>query len=87
MNHTWVELLSGLVHFFVTVNLVRHIVSRILLLDFTEVLLDNLKDTFPSVNFIGIRLLPSRDAGSFIRRYHGWTDEEYAQNHERLEKE
>ena len=44
---------------------------------FTEVLLENLKDTFPSVNFIGIRLLPSRDAGSFIRRYHGWTDEEY----------
>jgi len=44
---------------------------------FTEVLLHNLKDTFPSVNFIGIRLLPSRDAGSFIRRYHGWTDEEY----------
>jgi len=44
---------------------------------FTEVLLDNLKDTFPSVNFIGIRLLPSREAGSFIRRYHGWTDEEY----------
>jgi hypothetical protein len=44
---------------------------------FTEVLLDNLKDTFPSVNFIGIRLLGSRDAGSFIRRYHGWTDEEY----------
>ena len=39
---------------------------------FTEVLLENLKDTFPSVNFIGIRLLPSRDAGSFIRRYHGW---------------
>ena len=44
---------------------------------FTEVLLDNLKDTFPTVNFIGIRLLSSRDAGSFIRRYHGWTDEEY----------
>ena len=44
---------------------------------FTEVLLDNLKDSFPSVNFIGIRLLASRDAGSFIRRYHGWTDEEY----------
>ena len=44
---------------------------------FTEVLLDNLKDSFPSVNFIGIRLLASRDAGSFIRRYHGWTDDEY----------
>ena len=44
---------------------------------FTEVLLDNLKDTFPTVNFIGIRLIPSREAGSFIRRYHGWTDDEY----------
>ena len=43
----------------------------------SEVLLENLKDSFPSVNFIGIRLLASRDAGSFIRRYHGWTDEEY----------
>ena len=30
---------------------------------FTEVLLDNLKDTFPTVNFIRIRLLSSRDAG------------------------
>jgi len=32
-NHIWVELLSGLVHFFVTVNLVKHIVLKILLLD------------------------------------------------------
>ena len=43
----------------------------------TEVLLENLKDTFPTVNFIGIRLIPSREAGSFIRRYHGWSDTEY----------
>ena len=43
----------------------------------TEVLLENLKDTFPTVNFIGIRLIPSREAGSFIRRYHGWSDSEY----------
>ena len=44
---------------------------------FTEVLIQNLKDTFKDTNFIGIRLLPSRDAGSFIRRYHGWSDTEY----------
>ena len=43
----------------------------------TEVLLENLKDTFNNVNFIGIRLMPSRDAGSFIRQYHGWSDTEY----------
>ena len=43
----------------------------------TEVLLENLKDSFSNVNFIGIRLLVSRDAGSFIRRYHGWSDSEY----------
>ena len=32
----------------------------------------NLKDNFPDVNFIGIRLLPNRDSGSFIRRYCGY---------------
>jgi len=44
---------------------------------FTEVLIRNLKDRFSDVNFIGIRLMPSRDAGSFVRRYHGWSDTEY----------
>ena len=44
---------------------------------FTDTLLRNLKDRFNDVNFIGIRLLPSRDAGSFVRRYHGWSDTEY----------
>ena len=36
---------------------------------FTEVLLRNLKDKFPESNFIGIRVLPPRDAQYFLRRY------------------
>jgi len=36
---------------------------------FTEVLLRNLKDKFPESNFVGIRVLPSRDATYFLRRY------------------
>ena len=37
--------------------------------DMTDVLLKNLKDNFVNTNFIGIRILESRDANSFIRRY------------------
>ena len=44
---------------------------------FTDVLLRNLRDKFPTVNFIGMRILESRDAGSFIRRYTGWISTEY----------
>ena len=36
---------------------------------FTRVLLRDLKDSFPDTNFIGIRILANRDAGSFIRTY------------------
>ena len=36
---------------------------------FTEVLLEDLKQTFPNTNFIGIRLLTSGEFGRFIRRY------------------
>ena len=42
----------------------------------TEVLLQNLRDKFSNINFIGIRVLEPRDAGSFIRRYYGWYGEE-----------
>ncbi len=35
----------------------------------TDMLLHNLRDNFPQTNFIGIRVLPSREGGSFIRRY------------------
>ena len=37
--------------------------------EFTEVLLEDLKETFPDTNFIGIRLLSSGDFGKFVRRY------------------
>ena len=37
---------------------------------FTDALLYNLQDRFPSTNFIGIRVLESRDARWFISAYH-----------------
>jgi len=45
--------------------------------EFTDILLRNLKDTFRDINFIGIRVLESRDAGSFIRRYCGYYGETF----------
>ena len=36
---------------------------------FTDILIKNLRDKFVNVNFIGIRILPSRDANYFIQRY------------------
>ena len=44
---------------------------------FTDILLKNLRDRFPTVNFIGMRILESRDASSFVRRYTGWISEDY----------
>ena len=44
---------------------------------FTDVLLRNLKDKFPLMNFIGIRVLPGRDANRFIRMYHDFEDKQY----------
>lgn len=42
---------------------------------FTNLLLTNLKDNFPNTNFLGIRILESRDSGSFIRLYSdSWND-------------
>ncbi len=38
--------------------------------EFTDMLINNLKDNFPSTNFIGIRVLESRDAKYFIKRYY-----------------
>ena len=37
--------------------------------DFVDTMLNNLKDNFPYVNFIGIRVLVPRDARSFMRLY------------------
>jgi hypothetical protein len=36
----------------------------------TDTLLENLRDSFPSVNFIGMRVLENREANSFIRKYY-----------------
>ena len=36
---------------------------------FTEVLIKNLQDKFPSSNFIGIRVLPPREGSNILRRY------------------
>ena len=36
---------------------------------FSEMLIINLKDRIPSINFIGIRVLNNRDAKSFMRLY------------------
>ena len=44
---------------------------------FTDTLLRNLKDKFSSVNFIGIRVLESRNANRFISLYHECNDKQY----------
>ena len=36
---------------------------------FTEALINNLQDKFPSSNFIGIRVLPPREGSNILRRY------------------
>jgi hypothetical protein len=46
---------------------------------FTDVLLKNLKDKFPTVNFIGIRILESRNFSSFVKLYHDYSDKKYDQ--------
>jgi len=45
--------------------------------EFTDVLLRNLKDKFSSTNFIGIRVLESRNASRFIQMYHSQLDKQY----------
>ena len=45
--------------------------------DVTDVLLQDLRQTFLTTNFIGIRVLANRDAGQFIRHYAGYEDNTY----------
>ena len=42
--------------------------------DMTDILLENLRDKFQDINFVGIRILESRDAGQFVRRYTGYCE-------------
>jgi len=53
----------------------------------TDMLLHNLRDNFPQTNFIGIRVLPSREGGSFIRRYCGYETEDTEKMMRRWKKE
>ena len=55
--------------------------------EFTDVLLHNLRDKFKDMNFIGIRVLESRDAGSFIRRYCGFFGPEHEKTMSTWKKE
>ena len=40
--------------------------------EITDTLITDLRQTFPNTNFIGIRILPSREAGSFVRKHIGY---------------
>ena len=53
---------------------------------FTDTLLLNLKENFPSVNFIGIRVLMSRDANRFIQMYYDQYTKEYESVHKDWKK-
>ena len=53
----------------------------------TDVLLRNLRDKFTDVNLIGIRVLESRDAGNFIRRYCGYYGPDYEKTMSSWKKE
>ena len=45
---------------------------------FSDTMLRHLKDKFPSVNFIGIRVVESRNVNSFIKIYHDQYSDEYS---------
>lgn len=45
--------------------------------EFTDTLIHNLRDKFPTTSFIGIRILFSRDASRFISLYHNGYDNQY----------
>ena len=55
--------------------------------DISDTLLENLKHNFPDMNLIGIRVLQSRDAGQFIRRYTGYEDDGYNKIMKRWKRE
>jgi hypothetical protein len=55
--------------------------------NFTDLMLRNLRDKFPSVNFIGMRILETYGATGFIRQYAGEYGEEYTKAMNRWKKE
>ena len=55
--------------------------------DVTNILLEDLRQTFPNVNLIGIRVLENRDAGHFVRDYTGYENNDYERIMKRWKKE
>jgi len=55
--------------------------------DVTDLLLKDLRQTFLTINFIGIRVLANRDAGQFIRGYAGYEGDGYEKIMKRWKKE
>jgi len=53
----------------------------------TDVLLKNLRERLPNVNFIGIRIMSSRDGAQFARRYLGYGTELVEKTMRRWRKE
>ena len=54
---------------------------------FTDLLLLNLRDKFPTVNFIGMRILENSSANHFIRSYAGYYGAEFDKASARWKKE
>jgi hypothetical protein len=54
---------------------------------FTDLLLLNLRDKFPTVNFIGMRILEGHNVNYFIRAYTGYYGKEYDEAIKRWKKE
>ena len=55
--------------------------------DVTNILLEDLRQTFPNVNLIGIRVLENRDAGHFVREYTGYENNDYENIMKRWKRE
>ena len=53
----------------------------------TDILLEDLRHTFPSINLIGIRLLDGRDAGYFVRQHIGYDNVKVEEVMKRWKKE
>ena len=55
--------------------------------NFTDAMIRNLKDKFPTTNFIGIRVLAPRDANNFIRLYQQYGDKDFDKLHSDWKKQ
>ena len=53
----------------------------------TDILLEDLRHSFPSINLIGIRLLDGRDAGYFVRQHIGYDNVKVEEVMKRWKKE